>query len=188
VDQVELLTAIIEVSIALIGFSGLVVILGRRSSGEWVTGDRLRLIVLLGLGFISFACALVALTFVSSGLSHSAAWAFSSLVWLIFSVPFLVFIVSKVFSPEAGSELDREPFRRWAWYFGVGLGVFVTTAGLQVANAAFLLAFWPFFLGLVVLLILGVVQFFRLLWFGLFPHQGAAPQSNRGRVSKATDE
>jgi hypothetical protein len=33
-DQVELLTAIIEASVALIGFSGLVIALGRRSSGE----------------------------------------------------------------------------------------------------------------------------------------------------------
>jgi hypothetical protein len=34
-EPVELLTAIIEASVALLGFSGLVVALGRRASGEW---------------------------------------------------------------------------------------------------------------------------------------------------------
>lgn len=46
--------------------------------------------------------------------------------------------------------------------------VVAATAAIQVANAILLQEFWPLFLGLAVLLIVGVTQFFRLLWFGLF--------------------
>ena len=167
-DQVELLTAIIEASIALIGFSGLVVVLGRRSSGEWFAGDKRRLTVLLGIGFASLACTLVSLTFVSTGLSQTTVWALSSLVWLILVLPLAGWIIRMVLYSPRDSELEREPLRRWAYYFGIGLGVTAATAGVQAVNAAFLTEFWPFFLGLVVLLLLGVVQFIRLLWFGLF--------------------
>ena len=53
-------------------------------------------------------------------------------------------------------------------YRAVVGAVVAATAAIQVANAIFLQEFWPFFLGLAVLLIIGVTQFFRRLWFGLF--------------------
>ena len=80
-DQVELLTAIIEASVALLGFSGLVVALGRRASGEWSPVEKLRLINLLGTGVILLGCTLLALTLLSAGLSHAVVWALSSVAW-----------------------------------------------------------------------------------------------------------
>jgi hypothetical protein len=53
-------------------------------------------------------------------------------------------------------------------YRDVLIAVVAAAAVAQMANAAYLAEFWPFFLGLAVLLIIGVTQFFRLLWFGLF--------------------
>jgi hypothetical protein len=143
-------------------------VLGRRSSGEWFASDQLRLINLLGVGFILLVCTLVSLVFVSAGFSHSAVWALSSLVWLILVLPFAVWSVRRTIQLRRGSQPPREPVRIWAYYAGISLGIVVATAGVQVVNAGFLTEFWPFFLGLVVLLILGVVQFARLLWFGLF--------------------
>jgi len=173
-DHVELLTAIIEASIALIGFSGVVVALGPRSSGEWFTGDRLRLTNLLGLGFILLACTVVGLIFVSAGLAQ--VWTLSSLAWLLLVLPFAGWSIRRTYQLRREPRSPRsEPVRRWTpYYFRVALGVVLATAGLQAANAALLAEFWAFFVGLAVLLLLGVTQFIRLLWFGLFESQGAA--------------
>jgi len=168
-DPTELLTAMVEASIALMGFSGLVVVLGRRSSGEWFPGDQTRLINLLGIGFVLLACTLGALILASAGLRDATVWALSSVVWLTVSLPYAVWLSRRVVWVPPEPPAPREPAKRWAPYFGGGLAAYVATAGLQVANAAFLAEFWPFLLGLAVLLIFGVTQFIRLLWFGLFP-------------------
>ena len=161
-DQVELLTAIIEASIALIGFSGLVIVLGRRSSGEWSAADKTRLTVLLATGFILLACTLMALILLSAGLSHTIVWALSSVVWVVLVIPVAVWVVSRVVRDPA------EPTGGLTYFLVANLAVIAAGGAVQVANAAYLAEFWPFFLALAVLLLTGVTQFFRLLWFGLF--------------------
>ncbi len=158
-EPVELLTAIIEASIALVGFSGLVIVLGRRSSGEWSALDKQRLTLLLGIGFILLACTLIALILLSAGLSHAVVWALSSVVWIVLVIPFAVWAVSMLVRISEDLSLS---------YVVANLAVAAATVVVQVANAAYLAEFWPFFLALAVLLLMGVMQFFRLLWFGLF--------------------
>ena len=160
-DPVELLTAIIEASVALIGFSGLVIALGRRSSGEWSAVEKLRLGLLLGIGVILLGCTLLALTLLSAGLSHAAMWSSSSIAWVVLVLPFTVWGFSSAFRMAEDPTVS-------ATYRVVVAAVMVATAAIQVANAIFLQEFWPCFLGLAVLLLIGVTQFFRLLWFGLF--------------------
>jgi hypothetical protein len=167
-DPIELLTAIIEASIALIGFSGLVVVLGRRASGEWAPRDKDRLIILLGIGFILLACTLVALVLLSAGISHARVWALSSVLWVVLALPLTVWVFSRVFRVWPEQSPLRESTLTWT-YVRVSIAVVMATVAVQVANAAYLAAFWPFLLGLAVLLVLGATQFFRLLWFGLFP-------------------
>jgi hypothetical protein len=160
-EPVELLTAIIEASVALLGFSGLVIALGRRASGEWSPVEKLRLRLLLGIGVILLACTLLALTLLSAELSHAVVWASSSVAWVVLGGPFTVWgfsSASRIIEDDALSVTYRV----------VVAAVMVATAAILVANAIFLQEFWPFFLGLAVLLIIGVTQFFRLLWFGLF--------------------
>ena len=160
-EPVELLTAIIEASVALIGFSGLVVALGRRASGEWSPVEKIRLINLLAGGVILLACTLLALTLLSSGLSHAVVWTLASVAFTVLVLPLLVWAISRSF------RVVEDPTVGWT-YTIVGGSVVAATAASQVANAIFLQEFWPFFLALAVLLILGVTQFVRLLWFGLF--------------------
>ena len=88
-------------------------------------------------------------------------WALSSVAWVVLVLPFTVW----AFSSASRLAEDRVPTRR---YRDVASGVVGVTAAIQVANVTFFQEFWPFFLSLAVLLILGVTQFFRLLWFGLF--------------------
>jgi hypothetical protein len=160
-EPVELLTAIIEASVALLGFSGLVVALGRRASGEWSPAEKLRLVNLLATGVILLGCTLLALTLLSAGLLHAVVWTLSSVAWVALVPPFVVWAFSRA------SRVAKDDTVTGTYRVVVG-AVVVATAAVQVANAAYLAEFWPFFLALAVLLILGVTQFFRLLWFGLF--------------------
>jgi hypothetical protein len=160
-DQVELLTAIIEASIGLIGFSGLVIALGRRASGEWSPGDKLRLVNLLATGVIVLACTLVSLILLSAGVPQTTAWASSSVAWVILVLPFSVWAI-----PQVIRGYDR-PTASWT-YLGTMFAIVIATIGIQVANAACFAAFWLFALGLAVALLVGVTLFLRLLWFGLF--------------------
>jgi hypothetical protein len=161
VDQVEILTAMIEASIALLGFSGLVIILGRHASGEWLPIEKLRLSMLLGIGVILLASTLLALTLLSAGLSHSAVWSLSGVVWVFLVVPFTAWGVTR------GYRLAEDPTVGLTYRVVAG-GVMAAMSAIQVANATSLQEFWPFFAALAVTLIIGVTQFFRLLWYGLF--------------------
>jgi hypothetical protein len=135
---------------------------------------------LLGIGFISLACTVVAVILVSTGLPQSTVWTWSSLVWLIFLLPFLAWFLTRT------NQLRREPYppgrshRQWTYYFSIFLIVEVAAAAVQLANAVFLAEFWLFLVGLAVLLLLGVVQFIRLLWFGLFYSEGAIQAAEVG--------
>jgi hypothetical protein len=160
-ESVELLTAMIEASVALLGFSGLVIALGRRSSGEWSPVEKLRLRLLLGVGVILLGCTLLALILLSAGLSDAVAWTFSSVAWVALVLPFTVWAFSRAPRVAEGDTV-------MSMYRVVVGAVVAATAAIQAANAIVLQELWPFFLGLAVLLILGVTQFFRLLWFGLF--------------------
>jgi predicted MFS family arabinose efflux permease len=161
-DPIEFLTAIIEASIALIGFSGLVVVLGRRPSGEWSSADRTRLTLLLATGFVVLACTLLALVLLSAGLSHAVVWAWSSIVWVVLVMPVALWVVSRVVREPA------ESTGRPSYYSVANFALIAAAAAVQVANAAYLAESWPFLLALAVLLLTGVVAFFRLLWFGIF--------------------
>jgi hypothetical protein len=129
-DPVEFLTAIIEASVALIGFSGLVVALGRRSSGEWSVLDKYRLTILLTVGFILLACTLIALILLSAALSHAVVWALSSAVWVVLVIPFAVWVVSRevIRNPE-------EPTRS-ASYSGVNLAVAAGRLGGKICGSS----------------------------------------------------
>jgi hypothetical protein len=161
VDPVELLTAIIEASIALIGFSGLVIVLGPRFSGDWELIDKDRLVLLLALGMIALACTLFSLVLLAAGFSHARVWALSSVAWVVLVLPFAVWSVRRVI------QTPDQPTRGWT-YVGVSVFAVIANLAVQVATAAYFAAFWPLFLALAVSLILGVMQFVRLLWFGLF--------------------
>jgi hypothetical protein len=161
VEPVELLTAVIEASIALIGFSGLVIVLGHRSLGEWTVGDKLRLTTLLATGFIPLATTLIALILLSAGISDAVVWASSSAVWVVLLVPFAVWAFA------SATRMPEEPTRSWSYIGGI-LALTTAAAALQVANAVYITQFWPLFLALAVSLLIGITLFFRLLWFGLF--------------------
>ena len=93
------LESIAEVAIALAGFGGVAAGLGYRARGTWSEDDRLRLILLAGVGgAVVFACFL---PYAIHHLETTPPWRLSSLFFLPISVAFLAYVVWRV-SPYPG--------------------------------------------------------------------------------------
>ena len=71
----DLLSLIVEVGVAIVGFSGIVLVLGRRSTGEWTPLDRARFQGLLNASFLPLAFSGLALVLLAAGLSEPDIWA-----------------------------------------------------------------------------------------------------------------
>ena len=156
-ESTELLSTIVEFSIGLAGFSGVVGAFIHRS-GDWLFVDRFRLtnLLLMSLtpGFLSFF-SLGLLNYSSQAIQISAA------VFGLTLASFLFFI------PRARSKVPKEH------QYLVGLRIFVpmssTFAVLIFTQALIALsitgdhAFIAYYYSLVVLLLLAVFQFARLI-------------------------
>jgi hypothetical protein len=70
----DLLQTLAELFIALVGFTGIVVALGRRGQGEWHPIERARLESLLGAGVSGIVFAIAPLVAASSGVSEALIW------------------------------------------------------------------------------------------------------------------
>ena len=160
-DAVEFLTAIVEASVGLLGFTGVVVALGRNPGSSWSAPDRTRMMNLLGWGAITLGSALLSLALISAELQPELVWRVSSLPWLACAVAFMTWMSVRV-------------FRGRPYPFSVVVYIVITyismilAAVLQLGNVAQWSAFWPHFSALAVGLGLGLSQFIRFLWFRMF--------------------
>ena len=78
VPEEGLLIGIAEISIALTGFAGVVVVLGRRASDPWPEVDRFRLRSLIENGLIAVLAALLPFLVLQLSESPEAIWGISS--------------------------------------------------------------------------------------------------------------
>ena len=96
-DAVEFLTAIVEASVGLLGFTGVVVALGRNPGSSWSAPDRTRMMNLLGWGAITLGSALLSLALISAELQPELVWRVSSLAWLACAVAFMTWMSVRIF-------------------------------------------------------------------------------------------
>ena len=158
-DSIDLLSTIVEFSIGLAGFSGVVGIFLRRS-GDWAYVDRFRLTNLLIMslmpGFLAFFALGLLQTLTPQHSMQVAAAAFVASVAL-----------TLIFIPRARSRVPEEDKHL------VGLTIFVpmsaTFAAILLLQALVALsviekhAFLVYYFSLVVVLFLAVVQFARII-------------------------
>jgi len=80
-----------ELAVAVLGFSGVVAVLGHRASGEWPELDRVRFQNMIRLAVLVLLLSLLPLPFDSAGLGTAEVWGWSSgigsLVCLLVLVP-----------------------------------------------------------------------------------------------------
>jgi hypothetical protein len=166
VEPTDALFNVVEASLALAGFAGIVSALGRRGAGHWRTDDRNRMIALLEATLLPFASALLALTLMYADVG--SVWRISSAV---FALPILVSAV--VIGRRIWKIRDAPNFSTSVSYIAAIYLLIAVLVVLQFVNLRFN-SFWPYFAGLAVSLCIGVSQFVRLLWFGI---QGARERS-----------
>ena len=164
-DPVDFLTVIVEASVGLLGFTGVVVTFGRGSESAWSARERFRLANLLGWGAIALASALLSLALLSAELQPPMLWRISSLGWLVLATPFTIWVTRWRY-PAWRDSMPRTGFP-WV-YFIASVLAFTIVALLQLVNAALWNSFWPHFSALAATFGLGAIQFVRLVWYKLF--------------------
>ena len=159
-ESTDALFNVVEASLALAGFAGIVTALGQRSTGHWRQDDRDRIVNLLLATLIPFASSLLALTLIYADVA--SVWRVSSAALALSMAFAFVFTGRRLLRTreEPGVSINI-PYVA-AIYLSLAI-LFV----LQLANLLRFNTFWLYFAGLATLLCIGVSQFARLLWFGI---------------------
>jgi hypothetical protein len=157
VEAEGILTAIAEVAIAIVGFSGIVVVLDR-SEVPWSKLDSARLSMLLQISiacvFWSFAPILLHLADVSA----ASIWFWSSGLWIAFTLAGIGVRVRTLSQLEIR---DQDPSVRWLLAFM--FSTLAMSVAVQAVNVAWLMAPWPHVFAMLQGLLVACLFFVRLL-------------------------
>lgn len=157
----EALGIIVQVAIALAGFTGVVAVFGTNPVHEWSRLNRLRLRLLLSMSSIPVALCLIAIVFLETGLREAIVWrsisAISAFGFASFSV-----VAQRAMSRVEASEFDRSGHSRTIFYATGAVGLMSIL--LLLYNAVVLGDFWPFLAAVVVSMLAALLQFVRLVF------------------------
>ena len=160
-NEHESLTSVAEFAIGLAGFSGIVVALGKRP-GRWAPADRIRLLNVLLLAFGAGFMAYFPMVLAHAGLSGSLLWRSSSGGFLCAVIPMILFGLIRMQKLPDDVKGLLHPFVYWLAVIS-GL-VTILAQLLNMVGLGFQPQFAPYFLGLVILLLNGAIQFARMLF------------------------
>ncbi len=160
-DPVATLMILVEASVAMAGFSGVVVVFGRRADREWSQIERDRLANLLATTFSVLFLSLAALILLHASIDPTTTWRICSAAWT------LIAIYNTVVAARRAARVSRDdPERPNAAWIVVILALTGGFALLTFANAVTMSEFWPFLAAMVWLFALACYSFTRLLLVG----------------------
>jgi hypothetical protein len=149
-----------QIAVALAGFAGVVVIFRSSSVHEWSPPDKLRLRFLLVNSTLPLGLCMVGLLLLTIKPMPPGIWRWCSA--FAFVVSLLVAITTtKMFRRLDLRQIQRERATRFVFYLFGTLGTAALL--LQLYNALFLDAFWPFFAAIVFQLVTAMFQFARMI-------------------------
>jgi hypothetical protein len=143
VEPFDVLSLCAELAIAITGFSGVVLVFGAPARGDWSDEARIRFRVLFDCTLTPMGLIGLAFILDAAALERSTTWRICSSVYVPIAATFVFMSVrqSKRARPTGtGRPLSR--IKRAADTFG--FLVAVSVMALQLANASYLHAFWPF--------------------------------------------
>ena len=156
-DFSEVLVGLAEISVALAGFTGVVVVFGSGSSGRWLPGDRLRMGFLLEASLTAGGFALLALVLYSSLQSAGNAWALVSGLWALYMVYSLYASHRRIEENlEHHQDIDKTANH-------IVFALFSSLIVLQLINVVLWREFAPVLAALVLNLVGAAMQFARLI-------------------------
>jgi hypothetical protein len=132
----SLLITYVQIGVAISGFSGIVVSLGKRGRGEWSYHERQLLYVLLGT---SGGCTLLSalpLVLASTGLAEPTVWSASSGCSVVLQLGLMVARARQVVR-------DADTLARERWMLAGGFGGGVVCLAAQLVNCVWLGVAWP---------------------------------------------
>jgi hypothetical protein len=152
-----------ELSIAVLGFSGVVAVLGRRASGDWSDLDGLRFRVMVRVAALVLALSLLPFPFRSAGFSESSVWGCSSGIGTLFFALFLVLYQQD--DDRKGRRLWSEPTVSKAALIYLRCVALAAPLllGLNATGIVFERTATPYLVASLLLFGASVVSFFRLL-------------------------
>src|SRR5260370_31498929 len=156
----EALGTAAQVAVALAGFAGVVVVFRSGAVHEWSKIDKFRLGSLLINSAVPLVLCMVGHLLLTANISRATVWRWAGGFVAVLFFPIAI-VYLKPFCSFSRAELQTAGGSRSLFYVSLAFGTAVSV--LQFYNLAALNAFWPFFLGIISLLIAGVFQFVRLV-------------------------
>lgn len=156
----DVLLAISEISIAFVGFTSIVAVLGRRGAGIWAAEDSFRLWLMIESSLATLFFCLVPFAFHYLGADDETIWVVSSSAMAVFLVVHMVIVGPRLLRlARQGNWTTRrfEPF--------ISL-LILSTLSVQTLNAVgigFAGSFGAYLLGLILFLGLAAMHFVALM-------------------------
>jgi len=153
----DLLTLIVEASVALAGFAGIVGAIGQGGNFSPLMTHELSLVNLLSTSFGALFMSLTALALLVAGVDESLTWRFSSALSLIVTL-FFTLRAYRTISRVGEAQSTFRSLRK------LSILSILATCGLQAWNALYLGQFWPLFVLLIALFAIACAAFTRLVF------------------------
>jgi hypothetical protein len=148
-----------QIAVALAGFAGVVIVFRRESIHEWSPIDKFRLRLLLTNSILPLGLCMIALLLLTVAPPLTGVWRWCS------SVAFVVLLLFGIATTTGFRRSDvkqsQSASANFIFYLFATLGIGATL--LQLCNAVWFGAFWPFFTGIVLQLIGAMFQFARMI-------------------------
>ena len=158
-DPHDTLSIFAEVSVALAGFSGIIIAFGRRSSGALNELELRRLSNLFALSGMVLVLSLLGTSLLHvESLEPSTLWRGGSALVFLFTTPWLILDWRKVSRLHEPDRADVKAYILYPFNF-----IAVVVLLLQIANVFVLGKSWPFLLALVAAITFAFQQFILLV-------------------------
>ncbi|MCP5039625.1 MAG: hypothetical protein GY944_01265 [bacterium] len=156
----DVLLAICEVSIAFVGFTSIVGVLGQRGGGAWDGEDSLRLWLMIESGLATLFFSLLPFVLHYFALEEQTVWGASSGTMAAFLVLHMVVVAPRLNLLQRSGEWST---RRFEPLIGLFITATFAVQSLNVLGVGFDRSFGAYLLGLMLFLGLGSMHFVALL-------------------------
>ena len=137
-DPVDTLNVMVEAAVAIAGFTGVVVVFGRRATGDWSELDLFRIRNLLRTSFTVLFLSLTTLLLLHAGIASETTWRVGSALWSVSAVSQIIRIIR--FHHTTGGDPENTSTMVIVLVVGAGLSLVI----LNLGNSLIFSQFWPF--------------------------------------------
>ncbi len=156
---IDSLWAIAELTLVVVGFSGIVAALGNRGTGNWTGEDISRMSVMIVTAFRTLLAALLPIVFIHFEMPDDAVWAWSSGIFGVFGIALTVVML------RIARRVKRDQHHSSIVQFSA-IALSIIGIGINLLNAAGIVfdrSFGAYFLTLVLGFSVTCMYFIRMI-------------------------